>query len=241
MILRRLPDSRFSVVERGWLGGTAVVIGGGPSLTPEQVELVRLSKHEGGVTGVIAVNDAYLMAPWADILYGADVRWWQWQEKGIPRPLIGLTAEQALIAYRAFPGQRCSIQHGDPLVGTQITDDAVHLLRNKNFPDHGLGLSIDQGALVTGRNSGFQALNLATLAGVKRVLLLGIDGRFGVDGRSHWFGEHPSPMQPEVYEAMRKAFSAAEAAIIEIGVEVINCSPGSGIDSFPKQRLEECL
>jgi hypothetical protein len=35
--------------------------------------------------------------------------------------------------------------------------------------------------------------------------------------------------------------SAAENPLIDCGVEVINCSPGTRIDSFPKRALEDVL
>jgi hypothetical protein len=44
-----------------------------------------------------------------------------------------------------------------------------------------------------------------------------------------------------VYPLYRQAMSAAEHALQAQGVEVINCSPGSAIDSFPKMALEAVL
>ena len=51
---------------------TAVCLGGGPSLAPQQVDTVR------GKARVVAVNDAYRLAPWADVLYVCDHKWWGW-------------------------------------------------------------------------------------------------------------------------------------------------------------------
>lgn len=236
VILRRFEGSRFSEILPGWAGRTAVLLGGGPSLTLEQVEKVS-RVHQEGRCRAIAINDAYLVAPWCDLCYFADSGWHEWQTKGIAKPLLKLTAEQVRERFAAFAGQKCSIQNS----GDNIKDPAVHILRNATFPIHGLGLSADTGALITGRHSGFQALNLAILAGAKKVILLGFDGRPGVDGKNHWFGEHPVPTQTAVWEQMRKAMSAAEGSILAAGVRVINCSPSSAIDSFPKMALEEAL
>lgn len=52
-----------------------VVLGAGPSLSAEQVELVRQA-HATGRVGVIAVNNAFQLAPWADVLCAADPAWW---------------------------------------------------------------------------------------------------------------------------------------------------------------------
>lgn len=235
-ILRRKPDERFSEVVPEWVGKTAVLLAGGPSLTPEQVALVKVS-HDKGDTKVIAVNDTYLLAPWADVNYFADSRWWEWQTAGVSKPLIGLTAGEVCERFATFAGQKCSIQRS----GANIVDEKVHILRNFTFPNHGHGISLDPGALVTGRNSGYQALNLAVLAGSRRIILLGYDGRPAADGRRHWFGEHPKASPIEVYEEMRKTFAAGEAPIAAAGVVVYNCSPGSGLDNFPKCDLSEVL
>ena len=235
MILRRIEGSRFSEVAPLWGGLTAVILAGGPSLTHEQVALVR-GAREGSTVRVLAVNDAYLLAPWADVQYAADSQWHAWMQKGVAKPVLGLTAEDVRHRWASFAGQKCSIESSG-----RIEDDAVHLLRNKTFPNHSLGLSLDPRALVTGRNSGFQALNLAILAGAKLVILLGFDGQRSAEGKDHFHGGHPQPTPPAAYPLYRQAMSAAENAIKAAGVMVLNCSPGSAIDSFPKVALKEAL
>lgn len=232
MILKHNNDNRYSTILRSWEGETVVLLGGGPSLSDEQVAVVRR-----GHCRVIAVNDAYLLSPWADVLYAADYRWWAWHSKGIEKSVLKLTADQVRERFEAFTGERCSIQHGD----VELVDRRIHIVRNKTFPHHGVGLSLNQDAIVTGRNSIFQALNLAVLAGGTRIILLGVDGKVSSDGRSHFHGGHPSPTPPMFFEEMRRTFSAAEHAIKQTGVEVLNCSPGSFIDSFPKVSLESTL
>ena len=231
MILRRLDDSRFSEVLPLWAGQTAVIIGCGPSLTLDQIAIVAAA----GVRAV-AVNDAYLVAPWADAHYAADSHWHKWHVAGTPKPILGLTAQDVKGLWTGFKGQKCTIQNS----GANVEDDSVHMLRNKNFPSHGMGLSLDPQALVTGRNSGFQALNLAVLAGAKKIILIGFDGQL-VAGKDHFHGGHQRPTPPAAYPLYRQAMSAAENALIAAGVEVVNCSPGSAIDSFPKMRLEDVL
>jgi hypothetical protein len=51
-------------------GKTVAVFATGPSLTKEQCEDVQ---H----LPAVAVNDAYRLAPWADVLYAADGEWWR--------------------------------------------------------------------------------------------------------------------------------------------------------------------
>jgi len=236
-----LPDSRFSTVEREWEGQTAVLLGGGPSLTQEQIALVRTA-HEAGRVKVVAINDSYLWFPQADLLYAADASWHNAHRVGTPKPMLRMSAEQVRERFAAFPGPKCSIQSQ---VGN-IVDDATHILRNAHVDPNGMGihaygLSLDPGALVTGKNGGFQALNLAMLAGANPIILLGMDGQPAKDGRTHWSGGHREPTPQDAYQYYRQAFSAAETPLKQAGVRVINCSPGTAIDTFEKLPLEDAL
>ena len=76
-----IPDRTTSLipVPRLWPESTIAVIAAGPSLTVDDCEYVR-----GRVTATIAVNAAYKLAPWADVLYGCDGgKFWKWH-KGVP-------------------------------------------------------------------------------------------------------------------------------------------------------------
>ncbi|MBI4291317.1 MAG: hypothetical protein HY661_07560 [Betaproteobacteria bacterium] len=212
-----------------------MIFGGGPSLTMDQVEKVREAHQRGRCRG-IAINDAYLVAPWADVLYAADRLWWLAHAAGVAKPLLGLSADQARERFSAFPGERCSIQ------GTgKNADEPIHLLRNRDHPCYSVGLSLDPGALVTGRHGGWQALNLAVLAGAKVGILLGIDGRPSPEGKTHWHGGHARATPAASYGQYRQAWSAGEDALKAAGVSVLNASPGSAIESFPKVNLAEAL
>lgn len=230
MILRRLSDSRFSEVLRFWTNETVAIIGGGPSVRAEDILLLGEAKIR-----CIVVNDSYLLAPWADLHYAADARWHRWHNAGVER--MGLSSSEVRERWENFTGQKCTIQGCD---GGVIEDDRIHVLRNRDYPNHGWGLSEDPRSIVTGRNSGFQALNIATLAGSKRVLLLGFDGKPAPD-RAHWFGEHPSPTPQSAYELYRQAMTEAERALRKQEVTVINCSLTSAIDNFPKMEVKEAL
>jgi hypothetical protein len=236
MILRRHEADRFSEVVRWWEGKTAVIIGGGPSLTREQVEQVSAA-HEAGRVRCIVVNDAYLWAPWADVSYAADEQWHEWMTKGIDKPMLGLKAAHVRERWANFKGQKCSIHViGNNIEDNKIKDEAVHILKNRRSNYQALSLDPCYLATAQGKNGGFQALNLATLAGAKTIILLGIDGKPG-----HFHGGHPRPTPEAFYEQMRKGFSAAEREIEAAGVSVINCSPGSAINSFPKMAIEEAF
>lgn len=235
-ILRRLPDSRFSEVLPRWVGHAVVILGGGPSLTKEQFRAVEVA-HKLERVKVIAVNDSYLAAPYADVQYAADSHWHKWHCEGVAKPLLGLSAEQVRKAWANFVGQKCTIENS----GANVKDNSVHMLRNKRGVGvHDAGLSFDPRALITGRSSGSQAINLATLAGSRLILLLGFDAREG-QSMTHWHGGHLREMPVAVYGEFRRGFTGAVPDLRAISARVINCSPGTAVTAFEKQSLEIAL
>jgi hypothetical protein len=189
---------------------TFACIGGGPSLTQADVDRLR------GRCSVIAINDAYRLAPWADVLYAADYKWWEYH-RGAPD----------------FTGLKCSIESSIGLYWPGVT-----VLRNTG-PD---GLETDPTGLRAGKNGGYQAINLAVHLGATRILLLGYDMSLSADGRSHWFGEHPPTVRDySPYDEMREAFESLKAPLANAGVEVLNCSRRSALTAFPIVALDEAL
>lgn len=236
MILKKINSSRFSEVVPEWEGETVAILAGGSSLTKDQVEKVK-DAHQNKKVRCIAVNDTYILAPWADVSYAADLRWHRWHTEGIEIPALELSAEQVCSLWSSFKGQKCSIENNAGCV----PDEKVHILKNANGNIHGFGLSLDPRSLVTGRNSGFQALNLAVLSGAKKIILLGFDGKVGDDGKTHWFGNHPERTSEAAFAYYRQAMSYAEEDLEKASVCVFNCSLKSSINSFPKVPLEELL
>lgn len=112
-----------------------------------------------------------------------------------------------------------------------VDDPAVHMLRNGG-PDK---LSIDNSTVCTGRNSGYQTINLAVLAGARRIVLFGYDGRVGAGGRTHFHDGHPDKTHGGLYA---QNFRSMVEPLAKLGVEIVNCSPGSAIDAFPRVPLD---
>lgn len=116
------------------------------------------------------------------------------------------------------------------------------------------GLSADRTVVHHGHGSGYTLLNLVFLKGASRVVLLGYDLKYAPDydgaartvgsAPRHYFGEYPAPLQhwPSVrvksgvhVELLELYRSVARQGLIEI----INCSPDSALDSFPRMRIED--
>lgn len=203
------------IVRRIFPGETMVILGGGPSLTVEDVNYVR------GKAPVIAIKEAAVCAipgktapaPWAEVLYACDAKFWDWH-KGAP----------------LFTGLKYALE---PQPG--MWPD-VHVLRNTGRE----GLELDPTGLRTGQNSGMQAVNLAFHLGAARIILLGFDMWRNEAGEQNWFGNHPLH-QHSPYAIFLHYFGTIVEPLKEAGIEVINCSRQTQLTAFPRASLMEVL
>ena len=203
-----------------WPGATFAIFAGGPSLTPAQVDACRDRELGGSKVRTIAVNDGYRIAHWADVLYFCDDKWWKWHNKKL--------ADWGGLIVRMAGGHH---DFGDPRIKVMKNNDTA-------------GLCEFRDGLNTGRNSGYQAINLAVHLGAKKILLLGYDMHAPlVNGRPkmHWFGDHPGGTSPSVFDAMLPWFETLVGPLAKRGIEVINCTPGSAIKCFPRGAIESVL
>lgn len=203
-----------------WATRPAVVIGSGPSLSDEQLQLVRQAREALRVH-VIAVNNTVQRAPWADVAYFGDytaIKHYRGANKGSKQQdLASCCVEWWTISKPA--AERWKLNH----------------VASDNRP----GFGVDRVSM--NGNSGAQAINLAMLFGARRILLLGFDMR-DVDGRAHWFGQHPEVLvQVQLYEEWIHKLKIAAPQAKARGVEIINCTPGSALQCFDAKPLEEAL
>ena len=189
-----------------------VVAAPGPSLSLEIGE--QLIGHH-----VIAVNDAYRRVP-AKAIYGADWEWWV-QRQGVP----GFEGERWTCIYRKCAPQliaarkNISSKYGINLIEAKI----------------GNGFTLEP-PIHFGRNSGFQAVNLAIVHGFTRIVLVGFD----MQG-SHFFGEHKPPLRnKQSYIVWRQHFVDA-AKRLPAHITIINATPDSALSCFPMMTLAEAL
>lgn len=199
----------------GW--ESCIVVAPGPSLTLEAAGACRHVK-------VMAVCDAWRMVPWADALYASDAVWWQHPDAGA----------------RGFAGEKWSSHGTDPRSPNDKVAIArqfgVNLVEGRN----GKGFSIDPSCIHYGSNSGFQAVNLAILFGARRIALVGFDMRT-VNGRRHFFGDHPRGLRNTTgYEHFIAAFERA-ATMLPAGVEIVNATPGSALTCFPRIDIDDAF
>lgn len=210
MVKVKAPPYRVPVL---WPhGGTAVVLGSGPSLSQTDVDFVR---HRAD--GVIAVNDTYRLAPWATALYAADAKWWQWH-KGAPsftgRFKFTLTSSATI-----WPGVIC-LKRGQE---TGLSDNPEALALGRNGVYQAINLAVHFGA------------TQIVLLGVDMQTGERADGRGKSD---HFFGHHPDHSQPD-FSVCVERFATLVAPLAARGVRVINCSRRTALTVFPCRSLDD--
>lgn len=194
-----------------WEGETVVIVASGPSAKDVPLEAAR------GKAKVITINSSWRLAPWSDILFACDYRWWERSE-----------------GWQAFEGMKLCIEKracdkwGLGYVHCHKPDDRIQLE--------------PKGTVGWGGNSGFHCLNLAIQMQVKRVLLVGYDMR--IDHGLHWHGAHGNGMHnPKAVNVVRwrNCVDGAAKVAEQQGIEVINCSPISTLTRYRKMEFEDAL
>lgn len=160
-------------VPRAWEGETVVVLGGGKSLTQEQVD------HCRGRARVIAINKSYQLAPWADMLWMPDPGWaWAW----LAGPDRIKPAEPDALEFEGTKVVLSSPAHPPDFEEriAALRAAGVQVMRHRGEDWH-TGIELENG-YVRGNNSCYHLLSsVIPHTGARRVVLLGIDmipGRF---------------------------------------------------------------
>lgn len=216
------------MIPRKYEGETVVILATGPSLNEEQVNRVK------GKARVLTINNAYQLAPWADIHVACNDDWWDyyWKKDEVLRDM----SADKWTRYK-HQAKKFGINYIDSVDKT--------------------GLSHDPSVVHINKGSGPLAINIATLYGFKKIILLGHDMKFANDynGKQkkagstprHYFGEYPKHMQH--FPRSKKSIDTNGVIIGLIqsyekmvkdlkGVDVVNCTPGSHLPTFRKSLLE---
>lgn len=185
----------------------------GPSMAREDAEAIR------GRGTVIAVNNQIENAPWADVHYACDPKWWRHYWRRLPE-------------IAAFEGRRVGLKlAGDPL------PEGVEGIEW----DEGEGLGRQR--VRTGSNGGYQAINYAFLHGARTIILLGYDMK--PDGATiHGHTDHPAKLgnpNERMLAVWARKFRSLAHELRGEGVRVINCTRSTALECFERMPLRDAI
>lgn len=225
-------------IEPKFEGETAVLIATGPSISREEVNFVRIAQRKDQCR-IFTINNSYQLAPETDVHVSCNEDWWKWYWKrdNILRDMSG-----------------------DKFTWYKYLADEYKIKYIKAI--EGDGLSLDPKVIHINNGSGPMAINLALHYGIKKLLLIGHDMKFSPDynGRQqkagskprHYFGEYPKPLRhwpsvkigltkPGVIDGLIEVYNKMPSDLKKAGMEVINCTKGSALPTFPMSTLKDEL
>jgi hypothetical protein len=187
-------------IQREWEGEAVAIFASGPSMNAAAAERCRAL----GLRSIAINNQAIDCAPWADVIYGSDLKWWR----------------HYMPQAAALPGRKISLHIGQPISGVDCLWPSSHVFDER--PSY----------LSTGGNSGYAALCLAAKLGATRVLLYGYDmGLRSGRMRRH---EYPANLNSRPrFAHWIPRFNSLAPYLKGRGVAVVNCTPGSALSCFP--------
>lgn len=192
-----------------WSTQTCALVASGESAAAIDLEKIR------GKCRVGVINTSYQLAPWAEVLYACDGRWWDHHKEA--RSFAGVRVTQDAVTAKRY-GLHCIA------------------LCDERDPDRDT-MKLAPGCIGRGSNSGFQMFNLALQFGARRFMLAGYD--FCGD---HWHGKHPDGLRNARPQSLIKWRDVFEAAVAKVaGIDVVNLSPVSALSAFPKMSVEQAL
>lgn len=209
---------RPSVLGADWAGETVFIVGGGPSVLAQSLDLLRGRK-------IIAVNSSYERLPGfgppphlphIDLLVFGDSRWWR---KHAP----------------AMSRLKCPI-----VTPCDYINDKRFVRVAKRRPP---GLSNSPLALTMRKTTLTAAINAAVLkAPGGKIVLLGADGKFAQDGRRNHHTPHPWKHLDGAWDRHKAELATTVGPLKALGIQVVNASPGSAwADLWPVMTLEQAV
>lgn len=191
---------------------TVTILGGGPSLLNLEITQERFPE-------VIAVNNAWELAPWAKILYAGDEEWWQesWgNRQKVEAGFRGRIMVDDAVRERGLAPERAETRKRTGIDYTQIDDPAC----------------------ATGPCSGAKAMSVAYHEGYKCIQLAGFDSSSDASGRTHYHNAHPPGRLTNTWDSqIRDGHRNVGRLLMARGVKIVRITePGTSI--FPYEPVD---
>jgi len=219
-----------------WKGGRCFIIGGGHSVyrqfeMPEELINKVLNKQEYISAfspymkalhdkHVIGVNQAFRLGGWVDMTFIGDPGFlkenkdclWDWKNLKV----------------------HCAPKMEEYYYWIKKMD------RNRKQKH---GICSKPGLVSWNGNSGAAAISLAVQLGVKQIILLGFDMNKTEQG-THWhnlYNERGDIQVRKTFQRYMGSFPAIQKDAEKLGVEILNASPESSIEVFPKINVKDII
>lgn len=195
-------------------GQTVFLLGGGPTLTDLNLKAIVGRP-------VIGVNLAYTLGCWVVMTFFADAKFYWWNRD----------------ALQAYKGRKVTLNRiaKNNAVTTENEPNLLFMREGKSGR-----LYSDPDILAWNRSSGAAAINLAVHTGARNIVLLGYDMRRVYD-RKNWMPHVQEKTNQNPYEYMLGTLKGLASSAVEMGVRIINATPGSAIDCFEKMDYSEAV
>ena len=193
-----------------WAGKRCFIIGGGPSLKGFDFSQLKGEK-------TIAVNRAFEYLDPSIAFFMDNDTFYSKVMDGV----FGERTKERFVSHKMKVTLNISgVQYGNGVYSIPISERPEMTTDLKD-------------GLFEGGNSGFAALNLAVCLGANPIYLLGFDMKVNGSGKQSWFhGGYENPGKDGVYRAWIEYLNDAAPAIKELGIDVINLNPDSGVRCF---------
>lgn len=206
-------------VPPAWKGEIAFVIAGGTSIDERIVSQIR------GKGRVVVINSSYAIAPWADLLFFGDSRWW---------------LEHAQKRIGDLPPVLDIFEGSIATCSPAAIDFNRNLLRLKRIPIS-FGLAKESTQVVMRRTSLCPLLNILYHKRISYVYLLGADAKRSDDGREYHHYPHQWKGAKNKYAEQMADLKRMIKPLRRAGMSIFNCSPISAIDWWPKVDVRSIL
>ena len=211
----------------------AVVVGTGPSINDEQINIIKKAREEDKCR-IFTMNNSYQMIK-PDVHFSCNYQWWDYYFQHDPN-LKKLQKEVDMWTWNEKTAKKYGINH----VPGRWQD----------------GFSTDPNWIHFGHGSGYETLGVCVHYNPNKIILLGYDLKFpkGYDGKRqksggkrHYFGEYPKQLQHWSVSPNSVDRNGHLIGLIRMyekvncKIPIINCTPDSALKCFPYIPLEEVL
>ena len=222
-------------------GYTAIILGTGPSMTPEVVNILKkYTSTRNSPFKVFGVNNTFELDVHINQFFACNPEWWDHYAK-----------------YPRMYGKRA----GSMECWTWDIDTARRYDLNwiegrwSGGKRNVTSLSTDPNFIHYGHGAGYEVLGLAYHMGCRHFILAGYDLRYPraydarkrePGGKRHFFGEYPKNLEhfPKVgsQKEMTGLLDCYRTIDCEaLGLKITNTTPGSALDFFNNDELERTL